>query len=229
MLEAYLTYDEWIDAVFNHPVAEPAWYFTEIDNPELWNLYYHHPAIALQYMTRVFKEINKLPTRYSDGQIADGLDYLVNPACSNHVGVIIDANDAVSFEDQLHCIKSIYSVYEQLFSTRCSTQLSATNKDGTNRKLNIVCFMWWDTFPTYGGEDKVLVEKMESAIHDVIVRISTLDSEACKKAALHGLNEWHFKYPQKVNTLVKEFLARNPQISPELKDYAEKASWGALP
>jgi hypothetical protein len=229
MLDSYLTYDDWLEAVFNHPVAEPAWYFTEDANNELWHLEYQHPAIALQYMTTVFEAVNKLPTRYSDGQIADGLNYLTNPACSDYVWLVVDASGNVDFDEQLRCIGAIYIVFEQLFSARCSTQLSKTNEDGTNRQLNILCFMWWDTFPVYGGEDKVAVEKMNNAMLDVIVRISTLDSEACQKAALHGLNEWHFMYPQKVNGLVKEFLARNPHISPEFKDYAEKASWGALP
>jgi hypothetical protein len=228
--ENYLTYDQWIEEIFNHPVSEPAWYFAEANESyALWDLYRNHPQITLEYITRTFEESAKLPLLFSDGQIADGLNYIVNPSCSDIFSTVVNVKESVRFEAQLRCIEAIYTVYEQLFSVRCSIQLSASKRDQTNRNLNILCFMWWDMLPVYGGTDQIIAEKMNSAMLDVIVRISKLKSEACQKAALHGLSEWYFIYPQKVSALVKEFLVRHPQISPELKNYAEKASWGELP
>jgi hypothetical protein len=227
----YLTFDQWIDAVFNHPVSEPAWYFTaETDSVELWTLESKFPQVQAEYVARTFQEIAKFSQIYSDGQIAAGLQYIINPACSGVVYAIVDPRLEVDLVTRIRCCEAIYTVYEQLFAVRCTPILAtAKQKPQERNPLNNICFMWWDIFPApiIAIEDEP--SPVDDALLGVIVKTLSLDSEVCKESALHGLNEWAFGYPKRVKAIVDEFLASQPNISPELKAYAEKAGRGALP
>jgi hypothetical protein len=46
-------------------------------------------------------------------------------------------------------------------------------------------------------------------------------SESCQTAALHGLG--HLHHPD-TNELVQSYLARNPSITPDLREYALAAA-----
>jgi hypothetical protein len=53
-----------------------------------------------------------------------------------------------------------------------------------------------------------------------------LDSDACRESALHGLGHWAYLYPQQVKTIIDAWLARNRQLTGELKAYALAARRG---
>lgn len=224
-----MTFDEWIKAVFDHPVTDQHWSFQEDDSYVLWDFYANQPQRCAEYIARTFEEIARFPDHYSDGQIAAGLKYIVEPSFSSVAFNVVDLDKPVDMTTRLRCIAAIYTVYEQLFAVRCTSQVARLVDETIERNpLNYICFMWWDVFPTHGHPDQPEYAELDQAILDVITRTLSIDSEACQEAALHGLSEWHYRYPRTVMEIGKRFLAENPQITPELRAYGEKAYWGGV-
>ena len=103
-----------------------------------------------------------------------------------------------------------------IFAIRCSQHLSHLDEPGAN-PLNRICYMWWDLFDV---NDKILLGIMERRLR--------LDSVACRESALHGLGHAQMLFPQEVETIIDDFLARNPTTRPELKAYALNACSGYI-
>ena len=55
-----------------------------------------------------------------------------------------------------------------------------------------------------------------------------LDSEPCREGALHGLGHWHLSYPERTATIIDQWLAGQPRISPELRPYATSGRAGCV-
>ena len=66
-----LDFMEWVQHVFDHPVADPAWYF-QIDQ-ETWD---GEPLLTVQHVTRLFESPERLLKDYSPEQLEQGLWYL---------------------------------------------------------------------------------------------------------------------------------------------------------
>lgn len=226
-----MTYDEWITAVFDHRVTEPAWYFKHRNEApvELWRLD-KHPEAAVQLITRTFQEIGKLPQRFSDGQIADGLNFIVNSSCSNLGFVIFDIDNEVSKSTRLKCIEAIYTVYKDLFAVRCSPHLGHTlfKSDASVNPLNMICYMWWDVAPVYARPEQPRHAEFDKAILAVMGKTLTINSEPCREGALHGLVHWASAYPEEVTALIDHNLGEKIRISPALKSYARYAKRGSV-
>jgi hypothetical protein len=231
---APMNFDDWINEIFNHPTGESPWYYdSNTDNYDLWNLEFHYPEMTIQYLTKLFEEIAVLPRQFSDAQIAAGLYYIISPGFSGILCDVFDLSNPADMPSRLRCIEAIYTVYEQLFAVRCSPELFLSQKIKLSRNpLDLICFMWWDMccYPRSPTDKDFTAndERLHEAIFMVMNKTLTLESEACQEGALHGFNEFHFRYPYRVNALVKTFIAENPQISPQLRKYAEGASWGAF-
>src|SRR5690349_21602688 len=130
MENRYLTFEQWLDAVFNHPLTDPEWYFSdEADNAKLLMLESSYPSILLEYVTQTFEEIGRLPQLFSDGQIAAGLQYIIHPACSSVVYAMLDLRIDVDLAARIQCIEAIYTVYEQLFAIHCSPELATSKQN----------------------------------------------------------------------------------------------------
>ena len=66
------------------------------------------------------------------------------------------------------------------------------------------------------------------AILDVMTQTLNLDSDACREGALHGLGHWAMYYPKRVAAIIDEFLKKNPDLRPELRNYALGARTGCV-
>jgi hypothetical protein len=92
----------------------------------------------VSYLTRLFSDPEASIENYSDEQLNQGLWYLASNAASNHMFALLA--EQVSINLRQKCIESIYSLFAELFTQRCSPHLSHLDEPGAN-PLNLVCYM----------------------------------------------------------------------------------------
>ena len=133
--------------------------------------------------------------------------------------------DDVPWPVRQECIRSIGDLFERLFAERCSQHLSHMDEPGTN-PLNSVCYMWWDSFPTWGDPDNASCLERDTEILQVMQRVFSLDCMACQESALHGLGHWQMHYPEQTQRMIDDYLQRHKRLCAELRDYAMAARRG---
>ncbi|MBM3482726.1 MAG: hypothetical protein FJX66_05450 [Alphaproteobacteria bacterium] len=219
-----ISFDAWVEHSFGHevPLHGPAWHF-DLDSV-LWQ---GEPAETVAHITRLFEDPEPALAYFSDAQIAQGLDYIINNAAGDLLASIREP--ALPLEARLRCARSISTVYDRLFAPRCTPHLSHLNKgDMAVGPLNGVCYMWWDTVPGLATPDDPNHKAMDDAMLDVMRHALTLDSIACQESALHGLGHWAFHHKAAVAPIVDAYLKARPGLSPELIAYAKAAKSGCV-
>lgn len=165
------TFSGWLRQVFDHPVTDPEWYWDiEADTSE------PAPLECVEYLTRLFEDSEPVLAPYSDAQIDQGLWYLVDASCSNHMFSLTELG--VPWPHRQRGIRSISTLFERLFARRCSDHLSHLD-GGEAGRLNRVCYMWWDLFPTCGRPGDPAYVEGDAELLMVMRRILALDSLAC--------------------------------------------------
>lgn len=215
-----LSFEGWLAYVFDHPVARSvgkAWHFKP--NRDWWP---EKPRPTLSYLTRLFEEPVSSTASYSDGQINQGLWFLADGSCSNHMHNLGDPH--VPWAERKACIMAMSTLFQRLFATRCTPHLGHLGEEGN--PLNGVCYMWWDIMPVMGYYwsqpeiDEAFIDVMEFTLH--------LNSDACRESALHGLCHWKHHYEQRTEAIFASFLENPPRLRPELLAYAQKAWHGGV-
>jgi hypothetical protein len=87
-------FEDWLRYVFDRPVPEDsrdAWYWH--DDNAAWN-YRADPATVVRYLGQLFEGAAILLQPYSDGQVAQGLDYLINNSLSDYMFPLMDPGPA---------------------------------------------------------------------------------------------------------------------------------------
>jgi hypothetical protein len=248
-----LTFTDWVRHVFDRPVPEEsgqAWYWHE--HPA-WE-YSAYPATVVNYLGQLFESAPALLLGYSDGQVAQGLGYLINNSLSDYMFPLMDPD--VEWPERQRAILAMYVVFERVFDPKCSPVLShaRTQADPPINPLNGECYMWWDVCPLRGragpsaAEDILATEELvdagppvdphaadiEVAILDIMERTLALDNVACQEAALHGLGHRHHEHPTNVETIVDRYLQRQGPGWPHdeqlesLRGYAHAARLGRV-
>ena len=216
----FLSFEEWLKLIFDHPVGGPQWYF-DVEAP-FWDA----PAeITVDYITKFFASPIPFLKDYTDEQLNQGFWYLVSNGCSDMMFAL--SEPSVPLEQRLRCLRSFGSVFEQLFAVRCSPHLSHSNEPGAC-PLNSACYMWWDLLPLSGQPSVSLQKPIDSAALEVMANTLALDSIACQESALHGLGHWQSAYPAEVAKIIDHFLKENPQLRAELIRYAQSARCGCV-
>lgn len=215
------TFERWVDWVFDHPVQDRAWHWEDVEWLE------PSPEIACEYMTRLFENPGPPLERFDDAQVGQGLNLLVSNSCSNHFFGFLNAE--VPLEKRLRGLRSIGTLYAELFEKRCTPHLSHIDEPGAG-PLNGVCYMWWDTAPIYGGWKGDGAEKIVPACLDVMEGCLRLENPACHEGALHGLG--HFKnyshIEPRCQKIIDGFLGRRGTLREELRSYAMSARNGCV-
>jgi hypothetical protein len=207
-----IRFEEWIKSIFDHPVADPAWYWDIESNHQEYS-----PSTTVQYVTRLFLNSRELLKKYSDAQVNQGLGYLVSPACSSIMDDVLD--DSVSLQEKLNCFYAIYFLFRDCFAVRCSNYLSHLDKTAMYPN-NSTCYMWWDVIPTSG-----LLQEDQAAL-DVMRKTLSIPSTACQESAIHGLGHMQLNYPKEVEQIINDYLASNQYLSEGLQQYALNAKAG---
>lgn len=217
-----LTFEQWVEYVFDHPVRETGqeWYW---DSEADW---WDGPAAnTIQFMTRLFENAGSILEPYNDAQLNQGLWFLADNACSNHMFALLDS--AVPWADRQRCIRSIHNLFEQCFAKRCTSHLSHRDEPGAS-PLNLVCYMWWDILPVAPQPNDIKRLDLDQAILGVMESTLQLDSIACQESALHGLGHWQQYYPRRVTGIIDAFLQGQKSLREELRSYAVSAYKGCV-
>lgn len=214
-----LGFDRWVQHLFNHPVADPPWYF-QIDQ-ETWD---GEPRLTVQHVTRLFESPERLLRDYSREQLEQGLWYLAGEGMP-FMQPLLD--QSVPWLVRHRGLRSIRTFYEKFFAVACSDELGHLCTTAST-PVNRACYMWWDLFPSWGNPQDLARQEEDQTILQVMKSILDLASEACRESALHGLGHWHLTYPEEVRRILDEFLGRVPPISDPLREYAIAARSGMV-
>lgn len=211
-----LTFEHWIEWMFDRPVTYPQWYQDE--HVELWIA---SPVVIVDYIRRLFEAAPIHLQGFSDAQASQGLYFLVS-------GFFFDGLSALYGEGILQsqrqrCINSIYTLFKDYFAVRCSNHRSGGDEANEN-PLDGTCFMWWDLLHDFAqGPEGRIGSDMDSEILATLEKISQLNHDVCTKSALHGLGHWRVFCPDRVTAIIDTFLASNPNLDQDLRTYALQA------
>jgi hypothetical protein len=213
------TFEQWVEGIFDHEVAEPEWYWAEDADPCI-----EANETNVEYLTRLFTHCDRVLANFDNAKIDQGLNFIAYGACSNHSYSI--THGTPSWPKRRACIRSIYDLYAKCFAVRCSEDLSHCDK--VENPLNGICYMWWDLL---GGQrhsqDASSAEEATEFIA-VMERCLTLAHQACLEGSLHGLGHWHSYCPERVESIIDAFLHTQDSLRPELLAYARRARIGAV-
>lgn len=220
------SYETWVGLVFDHDPAErPEWLFGDgFPDP---------PAeILMTYVTRLFMSPVSSLSHFSDAQIAMGLKYLVYLPVTDAAWCY---DRTISKLTRVAFVKSIQTLFAELFAPRVNSALAACDEPGSNRPLNSLCYMWWDEFPPLALKDDPMHDPLQMLAIEVMGRTLVLESIACQEAALHGLGHWCSQYRRepelrrRIESIIDGFIARNRRrVRPELLAYALAARRGMV-
>ena len=213
------TLAEWITYVFDHPVSDPAWYWS-LDAPE-WEGSSEHIAT---FIAEAFERSGELLKRFSDEQIRHGLQFTLDAGASEFMFSLVAP--AVPATVRLRALRSFVPLFEQVMAARCSPHLLHRDEKGA-KPLNGVCYMWWDVLPIYGRPEDPSRAEFDAEVLVVLRRLLAIPHDACRESALHGIGHWADYYPSAAN-IVDDFLANTSDLRPELVSYALGARTGGV-
>ncbi len=214
-----ISYPTWLDCVFAQPhSSEPhAW------SPDVGDA---TPAEIVSFMTRLFASCGNKLAPFDDRQVAQGLWYVVSPGNSDCMFDLYDRG--VGWDERCASIRSMFALYRDCFAHRCED--AETNEVSPGNRINGVCFMWWDVFPSGGSEDTTDQERasVDRELIGVMAHALELRHLACRESALHGLGHWETADPERVHGIIDGWLARNPDLPSTLQEYARAAREGQV-
>lgn len=218
-----IPFERWVQHVFDHPIVEPQWHFHDGDEfSEDWDSQ-ANPARTLEFLTRLFRAPAFLIGTYTRAQIDQGLSYIVDSSCSNHMFAISD--ESLPLDDRCACILATSTLYSDLMVAVYGNDLGHLQRDkGDPDRPNFACYMWWDVIPLHGGLE--YRDRLNESVLQVFRETLILRSEACLESALHGCGHWQSYHPKQIESIVQYFLNSRDDISPELRRYAELAAIG---
>lgn len=222
-----ISYEQWVEFVFDHPVLNPQWWWQEPESGYLqeWNES-ADTARTLMFLTKLFEEPQGLISRFTRAQIDQGLNLLVSNACSNHMFALIDAK--LPWADRCKCFDAMIPLYTKLMARVYENDLGHTQHAPSDpQRPTFACYMWWDVIPLYGDMDHSDRDRINDAVLHVFEQVLKLKAESCLESVLHGLGHWALYIPERTEPIVKRFLHRT-DISPALRRYAELAAVGGV-
>ncbi|MCA0454942.1 MAG: hypothetical protein LCI00_13300 [Chloroflexi bacterium] len=214
-----LGFESWIVLIFDH--------FQSIESPSNYDIpwdYEAEPELVLSYLTRLFENAGALLTPYTDPQVSNGLEYLVSPNFSNYMFVLQDTN--IAMEKRIRCIEAFYYLFSTFFAVRCENEIRGTLLEKI-RSLCWKCYTWYDLIPIHANwVSDASQPEFNDAMLAVMQKTLSVSHPLCQKGGLHGLGLWHYTYPERVERIIDQFIAEFPNISDDVRNYAQQARRG---
>lgn len=216
------SFDQWLDAVFDHPVQKREWYWSE-DFATYWVGLELSDAVTVEYMTRLFLAPEHLK-RYSLEQVAQGIWFLIGESSPAESAYAL-LNSEVPLGLRIDCVCAMANFF-RMFVAPMAPGRANEQKDSFHQ----ACYMWWDVLPTHGGATYGPETGGEPELHlaclNTMAEILSIRSELCQLSALHGLNHWHNHHAEEVEQTVDNFLQKTPRLTSRIIEYAGKARVG---
>jgi len=211
-----LDFDAWLDFMFGRPARSEFYPFFD-EREEVWD---PAPAVAVDYLTRLYETPAPLLHDYSDRQIGGGLWLLASE--ESHALY----SREVPVEARERCVAALYRLYADLFDPRCAPALGHLDEPGAGA-LNAACYMWWDILPFVAATDDPDKDRLDARAIDVLEKVLRLANPACQESALHGLGHLVRHVRQPLDPIFAAYLERR-DIRPELATYARAARSGCI-
>lgn len=205
-----------IDLLFDRPVPS--------DWPEDFEVCPHEPEQIALWIAEMFENSGHLLGRFSDPQLAQGLEFVVSADHSEFMFSLVE--EKVPWPVRVRALRSFVPLFEQVMAPRCSPHLCHLDEPGA-KPLNGVCYMWWEILPIHGRPDLPERRAFDAEVLLVLERLLSIPHDACRESALHGIGHWCIYYPE-LGRVVDGFLARTPDLRPELVTYARSAKKGTV-
>jgi hypothetical protein len=212
------TFDEWVEAVFDHPVRTREWYWDN-DFEERWDALGLSDSVAVEYMTRLFLGPDRLE-RYSLEQVAQGIWFLIGESSPGQSAYTLLKSN-VPLQQRVSCVEAMTNFF-RVFVAPAAPGAADERKN----PFHVACYMWWDIFPTYGDDPNPGEANLHDACLNAMAAILTIPSELCQLSALHGLNHWHLHHAERVETIVDAFLQKTSGVTSRMVEYAALARSG---
>ena len=215
-----LSFEQFVEFQFGHAVRPHGnpWY-CDIDG-DWWS---PEPRTGVAYLTRLFSNGPKALQWFSDAQIAQGLTGLINTMAVGDQPWMRDPMTPASKRAAVW--DAIPLFFAEVLAPRCSPTLGHLSEEGG--PLNIVTYMWWESFPGFANPDDPDREQVDGAELRCLEAILGLDSAACQEAALHGLGHW-VRRESRCEMIIDDYLAAGAAARSELVDYARAARTGCI-
>jgi hypothetical protein len=215
-----LTFQEFVEFQFGQAVrlhGNP-WY---MDTDGDW--WWPEPRTGIAFITRLFSNGPEVLQWFSDAQIAQGLTGLINTMA---VGDQPWMRDPVTPSNERASVwVAISRFFADVLAPRSAPTLGHLSEEG--EPLNMVTYMWWESFPGLANPDDPQRESVDQAELACLQSLLALDSVACQEAALHGLGHWVHREPRR-EMIIDEYLALSCAVRPELVNYANLARSGCI-
>jgi hypothetical protein len=213
-----MTPSEFESFLFDRPLTGTPWYFDQNSHP-----YEVQGTETLQLVHHVLLNSQSLPTRYSNEQISHGLNFLINPSCSDICYLFVDSS--LNQGLRASTTMAIYEVFEKIFQQKCLQSVPFESlSEPESKGLNWICYMWWDIFPRHGIPTSAACSEVDMAIIRTLNRIAQLPSFACKESAIHGLGHWASARPE----IVAHVFDLIPDVPANLVEYMALAKTGHI-
>jgi hypothetical protein len=219
---ADLSFEDWLEHAFGREVRfqRLEWFWD--DDCDYWQ---PRPREAVHFLTRLFDHPAEHLRDFTDAQVAQGLNYLVNTSVGMHPDLGDRATPAAERARLWDSVETFFATYLQ---PRCGDHLGHLSEEGS--PLSIPCYMWWEGFPHTYVLDEPDRDLVLNAEIDCLRHVAALGSAACQEAALHGLG--HYSRREPAGTLataaIDEYLERAAFARPELEAYARAARSGCI-
>ena len=189
------SFEDFVEFLFDHDVVPTPRQQNDVE-PWYWRVEVtFDPVRVAGFYIRLFQDTRFLISRFSVRHLEQGFWAIQSSNLDCAVSAVIWHN-AVPMEIRESCVRAMFHLFEELFSTiRFET---ASN-------------MWWDSLAydwhcgnrsrANGGEDQL----MQDVMFETLERILGLDSIECQAAALHGLG--HLHHP-KTGDLIERYIER---------------------
>jgi hypothetical protein len=215
------SFEDWINFIFGRERKDGHWAF---DESELnWKL---PDEVTADYLAQTYENPKFWRDRFTLQQIADGLSYTWSSSLGNICFLFADKGIPWPLRQRL--IQSLVPLYQECFGCLCQSGLSHLNECAEN-PLNGVCYMFWDVCPLYGKPNEPSARDCDIECLRVMDQTLTIDHDACRESALHGLGHWAVAYPSRVALIVTQGLKTvRKRLRVELLNYAESAQSGSV-
>ena len=217
------SFDEWLAYLFDRRECEYGSHWCFDDDELEWDL---PREISAEFITRTYEDPAFWLHRFSNAQIAAGLEFTWNPAFGDVYSTISHEPTPTALRQR--AIRALIPLYHSCFQKRCSTGLSNLSEAADN-PLNGACYMYWDACPFFAQPEKAEHRLVDQECLKVMEVTLQIDHDACRESALHGLGHWKHAYPLQVGSIIERGMRTvKGSLRPELLRYADAALQGSV-
>lgn len=211
----------WLKYLFEHPEGKQVAYeVRDALDPGLGS------TREAELIAWVFENSEAALEPYSNRQLGSSFWYSLTPTGAGHFELLNDTE--VSSQAKERVLRSFVLLFRSTMTTRCQGQLECAGESEAG-SLDRSCYMWWDLIEFMpDSEADADRRRLESVALKVMESILDIPHDTCRESALHGLGHWQGSYPKRVADCIDDFVRREPDLRPELMDYAAHARRGEI-